>query len=77
MLRAAGFRVVKRRIFESNTLFDTKRGTLRRTGRLLRVRQAGTQHVLTYKGPEIAGKFKDREEREVTVADSHELTEIL
>jgi len=73
----AGFRVSKRRIFESNTLFDTKRGALRRTGRLLRVRQAGAHHVVTYKGAETAGKFKDREELELDIADSHKLTVIL
>ena len=38
LLRAAGFRVSKRRIFEANTLFDTARGLLRRKQCLLRVR---------------------------------------
>ncbi len=77
MLRAAGFRVSKRRVFEGNTLFDTSRGALRRTGQLLRVREAGPLGLLTYKGPEAEGKYKDREELEVEVSDPHRLTEIL
>lgn len=77
MLRTAGFRVSKRRVFEANTLFDTSRGDLRRTGRLLRVREAGTRGVLTYKGPESEGKYKDREEVEVEVSDPRRLAGIL
>ena len=77
LLRAAGFRVSKRRVFEANTLFDTSRGALRRTGSLLRVREAGPDGVLTYKGPGALGKYKDREEVEVEVSDPGRLTRIL
>jgi adenylate cyclase class 2 len=81
LLRAAGFRVSKRRVFEANTLFDTSRGSLRRKGHLLRVRAAGQQGVLTYKGAgpagKDAGKYKDREEMEVEVSDPRRLAEIL
>ena len=77
MLRAAGFRVTKRRIFEANTLFDTARGALRRTGRVLRIREAGRQGIMTYKGPGAAGKYKDREELEIDVSDSHRVGEML
>jgi adenylate cyclase, class 2 len=76
-LRAAGFRVSKRRVFEANTLFDTARGALRRKGCLLRVREAGPQGFLTYKGVGAAGKYKDREELEVEVSDPRRLSEIL
>jgi adenylate cyclase, class 2 len=77
LLRAAGFRVSRRRVFEANTLFDTTRQTLRRTGRLLRVRQAGSLGTLTYKGPPAIGKYKDREELEVETSDAPRLAEML
>jgi len=77
LLRAAGFRVSKRRLFEANTLFDTARGALRRNGRLLRVREVARLGILTYKGTEAIGKYKDREELEVEVSDPRRLSEIL
>lgn len=77
LLRAAGFRVSKRRIFEANTLFDTARGLLRRKQCLLRVRQAGGQGILTFKGPVTEGMYKDREELEVNVSDARGFSEIL
>jgi adenylate cyclase class 2 len=77
LLRAAGFRISKRRVFEANTLFDTARQTLRRSGRLLRVREAGRRAILTYKGPARPGKHKNREELELEVADPRKLAELL
>jgi adenylate cyclase class 2 len=77
LLLAAGFRVSRRRVFEANTLFDTSRQTLRRAGRLLRVRQAGPLGTFTYKGPPAIGKYKDREELEVETSDASRLAEIL
>jgi len=77
LLRAARFRVSKRRVFEANTLFDTVRGALRRTGRLLRIREAGRVSILTYKGPAAIGKYKDREELGLEVSDPGRLSEIL
>ena len=77
LLRAAGFRIWKRRIFEANTLFDTSRGALRRCGCLLRVREAGRQGVLTYKGTQTPGKHKDREELEVEVSNAPQVSTIL
>jgi len=77
LLRAAGFRVSKRRVFEANTLFDSTHGALSVTGRLLRVREAGPLGILTYKGAAVAGKYKDREELEVEVSDPRRLTEML
>lgn len=77
LLRAAGFRISKRRVFEANTLFDTSRQTLRRAGRLLRVRQAGRFGTLTYKGPAAIGKYKDREELEVETSDPSRLADML
>ena len=40
LLRAAGFLVSRRRVFESNVVFDTPTLTLRTASTLLRVRQA-------------------------------------
>ena len=77
LLRAAGFRVSKRRLFEANTLFDTAAGALSGSGRVLRVREAGPQGVLTYKGPAAVGKYKAREELEVEVSDPRRMTEML
>jgi adenylate cyclase, class 2 len=76
-LRAAGFRLSKRRVFEANTLYDTFRKSLGRSGRLLRVREAGKLGLLTYKGQTLPGKHKDREELETEVTDPHRLGEIL
>jgi len=70
MLRAAGFRVSKRRVFEKNTVFDTSSQTLRKSARLLRVREAGKIAKLTYKGPPDRGKHKSREEIELSFSDA-------
>ena len=40
-LRAAGFRVTRRRVFEANTVFDTNALSLRKRQELLRLREAG------------------------------------
>jgi adenylate cyclase class 2 len=77
LLRAAGFKLAKRRVFEANTLFDTVDGALGRAGTLLRVRRAGSHGLLTYKGPAAIGKYKDREELEVEVADPARLEQML
>ena len=77
LLRAAGFRVSKRRVFEANTLLDTPRGTLRRACSLLRIRAAGGAALLTFKGPAAAGKYKSREELEVEVRDPRGLHDLL
>jgi adenylate cyclase, class 2 len=70
LLRAAGFRVFKRRVFEKNTVFDTGGQTLRRSARLLRIRETGKTARLTYKGPPDGGKHKSREELELELPDA-------
>jgi adenylate cyclase, class 2 len=77
VIRAAGFRVFKRRVFESNTVFDTQELTLRNAGLLLRVREAGSVRTLTYKGPVTPSKHKSREELEVVVPDARMMTAII
>src|SRR5580700_2981059 len=70
MLRAAGFRVSRRRALEKNTVFDTSSQTLRKSARLLRVREIGKIGKLTYKGPPDGGKHKSREELELDLSDT-------
>jgi adenylate cyclase class 2 len=76
MLRAAGFRVSKRRVFEINDVFDTRDLTLRKAGLLLRLRQAGNVHTLTYKGPSTLSKHKSREELELVIPDARVMSAI-
>ena len=70
LLRAAGFRVSKRRVFETNTVFDTPELGLRRAAMMLRVRQAGGVATVTYKGPPEVGRHKSREELELEISDA-------
>jgi adenylate cyclase class 2 len=70
LLRAAGFTVSRRRVFESNVIFDTARLALRRASTLLRLRQAGGLATVTYKGRPAVARHKTREELELAVADA-------
>ena len=70
ILRKAGFQVHRRRDFEDNLVFDTADLALRRAGKLLRLREAGRDALVTYKGPATPGKHKSREELEVAVSDA-------
>jgi adenylate cyclase class 2 len=70
MLRTAGFRIARRRVFEVNTIFDTPESALRSAGGLLRVRQAGLVATVTYKGPAAVGRHKSREELEYTAGNA-------
>lgn len=69
----AGGAVYVGRVAETNRIFDSADGSLRRSGRALRVRSIevldgdGPGTTLTYKGPRQAGPFKRREEIEVEV----------
>jgi adenylate cyclase, class 2 len=70
LLRRAGFRVTRRRVFERNHMFDTPEWALRKSGALLRLRQAGSVATLTYKGPAAVSRYKSREEVETRVPDA-------
>lgn len=76
-LRRAGFRLRRRRTFESNLVFDTPELALRRAGKLLRLREAGGERLLTYKGPPEPGRHKRREEIDVAVQDGPALLFVL
>jgi adenylate cyclase class 2 len=67
LLRREGFRVIRKRVFEANTVFDTADGFLRKSGCLLRIRTAGKLVTLTYKGVAKLGRHKSREEIETGV----------
>jgi adenylate cyclase class 2 len=64
-LEALGFRMKTRRALESNILFDNSKRTLRKHGKLLRVRLTKGRRVLTYKGPTEPSKYKKRPELEI------------
>ena len=70
LLRRAGFRVARRRVFEANTVFDTAERGLRQANLLLRVRQTPGADSFTFKGPPLAAKHKTREELEVTLSSA-------
>jgi adenylate cyclase class 2 len=76
-LLADGFEVLRPRVFEANVVFDTLDQALRRSSRLLRLRQAGRTVTLTYKGVPQSGKHKVREEVEVEVSDLAAMSGIL
>lgn len=77
LLRAAGFRVHRRRVFEDNTIFDTPGPELRSSGGILRIRDAGGRATFTYKGPVLAGgRHKSREELEVGLSDAGSMVAI-
>jgi len=77
MLRAAGFQVSRRRVFETNAVFDTPEMGLRRAAALLRVRQAGGVATVTYKGPAEIGRHKSREELELEISDARAMGAII
>ena len=76
LLRAHGFRVFRRRVFEANRVFDTPKHTLRNARRLLRIREAGGRFTITYKGPPLAARHKVRQELELEISSPGTLTAI-
>ena len=75
-LHAAGFRVMKPRIHESNILFDNAKRTLRKHGKLLRLRSAGPHRLLTFKGPSEPSRYKKRRELEIDLHNGANAEEI-
>jgi adenylate cyclase class 2 len=77
-LAELGFRPVQARHFESNYLFDFPDQRLRKSRCLIRLRFAGDEGLLTYKGaPLRSSDYKIRPEIETAVEDGHQLGEIL
>jgi adenylate cyclase class 2 len=76
-LREIGFHVEKRRVFESNILFDNLKRTLRKHGKLLRVRRVDHHGLLTFKGPSEPSRYKTRWEIETQLHDGGAVEAIL
>ena len=68
-LRDLGFGVSKKRVHELNVVFDTAESSLRKAGKLIRIRKVAAHSVLTYKGPPKPGRHKSREELETGIPD--------
>ena len=76
-LQELGARLVQARVHEQNLRFDLPDGTLRKSFRVLRLRQ-DEQAILTYKGPGSAmDGIRAREEWEVVVSDFATMQKIL
>jgi len=76
-LRAAGFRLLTRRTHEMNTLYDLPGEVLRKRKELLRVRQYGSEWVLTHKSGSRQGRHSTRVEVETKVEDGKKMDQIL
>lgn len=72
LLKAAGYRVRRARVYEQNMVLDTPGDTLRAAGLLLRVRTAGKLVTCTFKGKTLPGVHRAREEREFTASSLEE-----
>ena len=77
-LRKLGFRIAVGRHREKNYLFDDPGGSLKKSGKLLRIRKTPSTQTVTYKGPiSASSKLKRREEIECRVEDAAVLISIL
>lgn len=76
-LQQAGFRLETPRTHEMNTLYDLRGNPLRRKGELLRLRQYGSEWILTHKAKGQAGRHKTRAETEVRLGDGAQMDAIL
>jgi adenylate cyclase, class 2 len=77
LLRAGGFTVSRKRVFERNIVFDTPGLKLRKTGTMVRIRQAGSIATITYKGRAAVSKHKSREELELVISNPEAMGRIL
>jgi len=71
------FRLVTKRTHETNALYDLPGQPLRKRGDLLRLRQYGSEWVLTHKAKGREGRHKTRIENETKVADGDKMEAIL
>lgn len=76
-LRVLGFHLQTPRTHELNTLYDTAKGELRKSGQLLRLRQYGDTWTLTHKAKGRQGIHKSRVETETRVANGENMHAIL
>ena len=76
-LRESEFRLLTRRMHEMNTLYDLPGQPLRKRGDLLRLRNYGSEWVLTHKAKGKEGRHKTRVEVETKVGDGTKMQAIL
>ena len=76
-IHSAGYQESVPRVFEANTIYDTKKKDLNSAGMLLRLRQAGEKKIITWKGPEQPGPHKSRPETETGVLSLETMHQIL
>lgn len=76
-IESKGFQIHKPRVFERNLVFDRPDGSLQSARQLLRLRDAGGEGKLTFKGVPEPGRHKSREERETVVENFGEMRVIL
>src|SRR3954452_2512292 len=69
LLEKAGFQVRKPRIFEKNVVYDDQDASLGSHGSVLRLRQANSAAILTFKAPAQRSSHKSPPETEVGVSD--------
>jgi adenylate cyclase, class 2 len=76
--RSIGARLIQDRTFEDNLVMDFGDLRLKREGMLIRLRQYGDEHILTFKGPAtVQGKVKSRTEIEIGLQSSEDMMRIL
>lgn len=76
-IRRTGFELSVGRLFEANTLYDKPNQELKEAGMLLRLREVGDKHVITWKGKVQPGPHKTRPEIETTLGSGEVLGQIL
>ncbi len=76
-LRKSGFRLVKPRTHEMNTLYDLPGEVLRARKELLRLREYGSEWKVTHKSGGIKGRHSSRVELETSVGDGKKMDAIL
>jgi adenylate cyclase class 2 len=77
LLARHGCRIVKPLVLQVDQVFDLPDKTMLLSGRLLRVRSSEDRATLTYKGPAMPGRHKQREELEASTQDLEALVAIL
>ena len=76
-LRGSGFQIHVPRHFEANMIWDTRDFRMRSEGKVVRIRLARRQSILTFKGRSADTHHKVREEIETRVEDAAVLERIL
>lgn len=77
LLESHGCRALTPRTLQADQIYDLPDDTLRKSGRLLRIRSSGDKAILTFKGPALAGRHKSREELEASTDEGGILAQIL